>query len=612
MLLTEELQQKVDRGEITTSKFLDMLREDLELFCDVCLKIQTKAGDLKNFRFNRPQKYFLEIVHKQLQKTGRIRLIILKGRQLGISTLIEALLFQMVTTKHHQNAKVIAHTYDATEMIFEMAKRFHKYMPPWARPMTTIDNRGELSFNNPSRKPEEQFNNPGLDSSFGVFTAGSKGQGRGGTIRALHCSEVPYWEGDASKIMLGLLNAVPKTGQATRGTMVFIESTAKGVGDYFYKKYHAAKAAMKLGELNTESVESGFWAVFLPWYLHDEYQSEVPFDFAPTEEERRLMEEEQEGWDIVNPFTGKKTLSATQIMFRRHTIANDCDGDLNMFRQEYPLFDEEAFITSGASYFDIEGVNARKKAIIEKGIAPVFVGEMELEGVDERRKKGEPPQLTPTSYGRLHIWRQPEEKGEYVYFADVGHGVRGGDNSVITVLDLETGYQCAVWRGIIAPDKLADAIYELGRYYNWAYGTPETNGHGISTMVRLRNLRYKSLYLRLAYHKHSSEPTEMEGWQTNLKTRPLMLDTLKKMFREDIIVVNDLETLDEMLTFILNDSGKFEAQDGCHDDHVFALAGACRMMVENKSPLRKSKRKGEEFRRFRGHHRYDIDPVTGY
>lgn len=612
MILTPTLERQLLSGELKGEDFLKMLLEDFELYADACLKIQTKAGDLIPFRLNRAQQVFLEICQKQLKETGRIRLVIVKGRQMGISTFIEAILFRMAQMMPNHHVKVIAHDTEAVVRIFDMAKRFYKYLPDFLRPMTKFNNRQELTFANPSNDPKSLKENPGLDSSFGVYTAGAKGAGRSATLRGVHASEVPHWGDTAAKTMLGLLNSVPKAGDAANGTMVFIESTAKGVGDYFYRRYMNARAAQRKRGVEDLTAEAGFWPVFLPWYLMDEYVQPVPDVFVPTEAERKLLEEEQTDWSYVNPATGRKTLSKGQIMFMRQTLEVDCEGDSDMFHQEYPLTDDEAFVASGACFFDVPSVIARRKTVMD-GLHSEFTGDIEWQPYSDELSRADKkdPLLIPLQHGPLTIWKKPETDTDYVYFADVGQGVRGGDESVCTVFNLETGYQCAVWAGILAPDKFGDVIYKLGKYYNFAYGTPETNAHGISTLDRLRALRYPSLYLRPAYDKHTVEATEKEGWQTNLRTRPLMLDTFKKMFRDNTIVINDRETLDQMLTFVMDDNGKFQAQEGCHDDRVFAAAGAARMLVEHNSPLRRSRRASYRGpKRTRPEARFD--PVTGY
>ncbi len=457
MIFTPELEEDILSGKVTGEQFIHMLVDDFELYADGCLKIQTKAGELIPFKLNNPQKIFLEICRKQLKETGRIRLIIVKGRQMGISTFIEGILFRMAQMMPNHHVKVIAHDSEAVVRIFDMAKRFYKYLPEFLRPMTKFNNRQELTFANPDSDSKRLQENPGLDSSFGVYTAGSKGAGRSATLRGIHASEVPHWGDSAGKTMLGLLNSVPKAGAATNGTMVFIESTAKGVGDYFHRRFMKAKEALARGDSEENSAERGFWPVFLPWYLMEEYTLEVPENFAVLEAERVLMEEEQKDWEYINPATGKKTLSAGQIMFMRQTLEDDCEGDLEMFHQEYPLTADEAFVSSGACYFDTASVILRRKTVLEK-IKPTFVGDIEWQPfIGEQAGRGDKRgSLIPNTYGALQIWEHPTTDTDYVYFADVGQGVRGGDESVISIFNLETGNQCAVWGGVIAPDKLAD------------------------------------------------------------------------------------------------------------------------------------------------------------
>lgn len=530
------------------------------------------------FGLNRAQQIFHEKVERLKAKYGKVRVVLLKARQWGGSTYIASRIFKKTTTAFNQHSKVVAHSAEMAMKLLQMYTRFYDMLPLELQPMKKYRSKQELSFENPTQNNEERKKMPGLLSSIGVYSAETKGAGRGSTLRQLHLSEVSSWE-NPEKTALALLNTVPSTGGDSEDTEIYIESTAMGVGDYFYKKYYSAKR-QDFGE--------EFHAIFIPWYVHEAYTIQAPVSFERdlNEDERKLLEEEHTEWEYVNPETGRKTLSLNQLYWRRITIATQCDHDEKMFRQEYPLTDEEAFIASGLAFFDAEDLQ-RRIEVVQREVQPVFVGDLEWKKVKtgDNRRKQEPVLLKNPHGGMLSIWAQPEKGEAYVYFADVGEGVRGSDFSVIHIFRRRDGYQCARWRGRLEPDKLADVVFDLGHYYNWAFGTPETNNHGLTTILRLKELRYPTTYKRQVYDKSFVEPKEQEGWVTSARTRPLMLDSLRKMFRDGDIILNCLVTLEEMKTFV-KVNNKYQAQEGCYDDCVMSAAGACQMLVELPAPAK--------------------------
>ena len=558
MRISKQLLDDVKAGRVD---LVQLLLDDLELFSEYALYIQTKGGNIVEFVFNTPQLIMHEWCEEQLALFGWIRAVLLKARQFGGSTYVAGRLFHKVSTRPNQHAKVVAHQAEPALKLLQMYQRFFDKMPEELRPMKRYQSKSELTFANPSTVPEERAQNPGLESSLGVYSAKSQGAGRGSTLRLLHCSEVAFWE-DAEPTMLGLLNTVPSSETDGKGTEVFLESTANGVGNYFYNMYMTAKRG-----------EGTFRALFIPWYVHPDYRATPPvgFEGTLTKLERELLDVEHKDWDYVNPGTGRKTLSLPQLFWRRVTIATLCANDPRKFQQEYPLTDTEAFVTSGSAFFDPEAVQARLTAVIG-GEGAIFRGELEFD-------KKEPKLLEDELTGCLKIWKKPEPKKSYVYFADVAEGVEGGDRCCVQVLCRDTGEQVARWLGHTDPDSFAQICYDLGRYYNWAYGTPEAMGHGLVTLMRLKELGYPYIYTRQVYDQTLNTYRQQEGWLTTQRTRPIMLEALRSAFRDGEAIINCPDTLGEMQTFIMVNR-KLRAQDGCHDDAVMALAGAAQMLNE--------------------------------
>jgi len=311
------------------------LKDDFEFYARNNLKIRVKEGGVVPFILNKSQKYLLEIRNKQKILTGKVRIIILKARQLGLSTEIQGFAYHTITHNKGYQGFIMTHESGATDNLFKMAKRFHENSIPELRPAIAKSNAKEMSFS-------------ALDSGYKLGTAGNKNTGRSATIQFLHCSEVAMWK-NGGEIAAGLMEAVPNVS----GTEVYLESTAKGVGNYFHQQWQLAEAGM-----------SDFIPVFIPWFWDQTYIEPVPEDFSLLPEEK----------DLKNIYQ----LSDEQIMFRRLKIAKLRDGGANgevKFKEEYPSTAAEAFQYSGDdSFIGADMVTyARKRKDVEP-VGPLVIG----------------------------------------------------------------------------------------------------------------------------------------------------------------------------------------------------------------------------------------------
>ena len=289
-------------------------------YIESCLKIRTKSGAVVPFRLNAAQQKLYAVAKHQQDEGKPVRIIILKARQLGFSTLTEALLFHACATRSNVNALVVAHREDATANLFRMSKLFYDELPAPVKPMLRTSNAQELVFENPSRASRGAL--PGLRSRFRCATAGGRGIGRSDTLQCVHLSEYAFWpEGGESKAatLAGILQAVP----SRPGTMVIMESTANGCED-FKDRWDAAVAG-----------ENDFEPVFFAWFENPDYAMPVEPGIEWTAEERETRERYSLSWE--------------QLRWRRWCIANNCGGSRDMFRQEYPANPDEAFLHSGSS-----------------------------------------------------------------------------------------------------------------------------------------------------------------------------------------------------------------------------------------------------------------------
>ena len=172
--------------------------------------------------------------------------------------------------------------------------------------------------------------------------------------------------------------------------------------------------------------------------------------------------------------------------------------------------------------------------------------------------------------GCIRVFRLPEQGIPYVIGADTA-GL-GSDSFVAQVLDNRTGEQAAILRGKFDEDVFARQLYCLGMFYNAALIAVETN-FSTYPVMELERLHYPKQYVRESVDDYTHAPKQSYGFLTNSKTRPIILAELIKAVRDDIGIVNDETTLQEMLTFIRNEETlRPEAEPGAHDDCVMSLA----------------------------------------
>lgn len=305
------------------------LRDDLPYYAAKCLKIRTKSGAIEPLKFNRAQQYVHEQLEKQKAETGRVRALILKGRQQGCSTYVEGRYYHRSTHSRGLRAFILTHEDAATQNLFEMVNRYHEHCNPLVKPSTGAANAKELNFD-------------ALDSAYKVGTAGTKGVGRSSTLQLFHGSEVGFWP-HAETHAAGVLQAVPDEA----GTEIILESTANGVGNFFHQKWRDA-----------ETGKSDYIAIFVPWFWQEEYRKEPPADFSLDEEEREYAE--QYGLDDQ------------QMCWRRAKIVELKDPIL--FKQEYPATAAEAFQMSGHDSFIPPELVARARKAKCEASGPLVIG----------------------------------------------------------------------------------------------------------------------------------------------------------------------------------------------------------------------------------------------
>lgn len=305
------------------------LRNDLGRYASKCLKIRAKSGDIVPLVLNRAQQYLHGKLEEQKAKTGRVRALVLKGRQQGISTYIGARFYHRATHSRGIRVFILTHEQDATDNLFGMVERYHQRCNPLVKPSTGASNAKELSFDK-------------LESGYAVGTAGTKAVGRSQTIQLFHGSEVAFWP-NAQGHFAGVVQAIPDLP----GTEIILESTANGLGGEFHERWQKA-----------ESGQGDYVAIFIPWYWQPEYSRPAPAEFMLDDEETE--------------YAAAYSLTNEQMAWRRAKIAELKDPLL--FKQEYPATAAEAFqLTGHDSYIKPELVLKARKAQHE-GIGSLVIG----------------------------------------------------------------------------------------------------------------------------------------------------------------------------------------------------------------------------------------------
>lgn len=538
--------------------FAYKLRHDRLWYMKNFLKIRNKQSKLVPFTPNHAQLEFEKIIEKDEKEHKPKRYIILKARQLGMSTFTEGYIYHDTSTRPYVNSLIIAHEEKATLNLFQMSRLFYEACPLAIRPMKKYSNGKQIVFENPTTDDAEKLVNPGLRSKITIATAGTSDTARSGTYHNVHVSEVAFFP-NPENTMLALLQCVPDDPN----TFVCLESTANGVGGYFYDMWYAACRG-----------ENDFTPIFFPWFTDPTYSR--PFDSE---------EEKQEFIDNVNAVhldaSGKKVhtdewlliqqfnVSYEQLNWRKHTIKNKCGGDLDLFHQEYPSTPEEAFIASGRPVFDMKSLKEYEIACVP----PIM--QCDITSSDDKIK------LLESDKGLLKIWFKPEKDMTYVIGADVAEGLATGDYSVAIVMDEDLNI-CAKWRGHIDPDLFGQILVNLARLYNEAYIVPENNNHGLTTIKYITNAEYWNIFYTKVYDKLNDTITKKLGWSTNKKTKPLAIDKLAEYIREKFLGIWDFEIIEECYSYVIDDRGATNAQEGMHDDCVMALAICLQGFLEHR------------------------------
>lgn len=524
-------------------------------FCSTFLKIKNKQGQIVPLNFNTPQKIIWNKIEPLILSGEPIRVIILKARQEGVSTLIEALIFWLTYITSNHKACIIGHESKSSSNLFEMFKRFYNYLPAFIKYELKKSNAKILEYSK-------------TGSSMEVLTAeGREGVARSNTLQIIHATEVAFYP-DAEAVMTAMLQSLTDEGH------YFEESTANGASGRFYDDWQSAVAG-----------ENDMIPIFLAWFELPEYSSE----FKSEQEKQRLIETLTE---TEKSLIENYKVTYEQLKWRRNTIRFKCFNDENVFKQEYPSDDVEAFLVSGRPVFDTEICNFNYK--LYKNFVPQ---RFRLEYVYENGNVVG-VQSYDDAYGNWYMFEEVDvedcDNYRFAVGTDVAEGLEQGDYSAMEVLDRKTMKFPIKYHGHIDPDLLAEEQHKLHLYLNKkAYFCTERNNHGLTTISVAYRLKVKQYY-QTNYMKGYEIDTNSLGFKTTMLTKPMIINDLNQAIRENAFVDEDKNFWKEAITFVRNATGQMTAQGKdkspntkCYDDRVMAkaLAIVCHKWQPNYTGL---------------------------
>lgn len=560
----------------------ERIRSDFEYWASRFAKIVTKPGELELFQMNEGQRALRAKIESRRAEGKPPRILVLKARQIGFSTLTQLGLLHRCTMRPHNNALTVSHKRPASAKLYRMANKAYANLPndPFLKPRLGSYKTGhEMHFEGDGNSHEGGFF---PDSYYTVETAGEADIARGGTYREVHGSEVAHWA-EILENFTAIMAAVPEDPE----TLIVYETTANGYNEY------------KDWWDDAEEGRSEWDAFFWPWHKQLEYQLGFINDdarerFVVGDPNTRYAEEEP---DLVRNLG----LSLEQLHWRRRKIANDYGGKIEKFHQEYPSTPEEAFITTGGKVFDryriaqllvrVDITDPRAPTLEHPGPT---IGDLTPKAtrMDPSRNGGtiEVPTEAlwiPRQSGIVNAsapWRlwlegekeQPEKPSEYIVTADVSGGkteqTDEPDYHAIEVIDHASGEQVAEYQSRVEPRLLAEQVILAALFFNQAYIVVERTGSWGYPVIEVLWLdyHYPHMYRSKKVGKMTESTEDRLGFDTTQRTKPLLVAGAEELVRIEEDGINSRVLANEARSYIRTEKGTTEAEPGRFDDCLMA------------------------------------------
>jgi hypothetical protein len=583
------------------------IRNDPQFFIENFLKIQPKGEPLSPFILNPSQKIVVDLVKKKIENGEPIRLVICKNRQVGMSTLTEALVFWATVVNPSYHSLLVAPSRPRAQSLFEISNTFYENLPDWFRPFRKYKTKNEIIFEQPNEKLRKT--NPGLGSSIRITPAKDLTAPRGLALSCAHLSEVPYYDAYMEDFFPALASAIPHRHR----TLVIFESTPLGRGGYFYDTYMGAKFK-ESDDPEVRAMWNGYEPVFLPWMI-DPRCSWPKNQITQDEIDFIMSHLDKYEIDLVD----NHKCNVYQLKWRREEIKANCNGDVMKFRRENPATEEEAFSLSGTYFFTEEARNyyesiqkeGKKGILTYKGNANLAATTIDF--VDKDKLKYIMTNLTPEEkeeykielikkYGfdiskfdkisPIEIFHMPKRDEKYVMGVDPAYGM-GRDYSAIVVLDDRLQVCATFYSNEMPIDLFEDEVIKLHKFYNDAMLNLETTGPGNGMMFKLR----KNIKKWWAWEKWDSSDKRHKlqsiGFDATNRSNSAIDALLAWAFNSRKISTTSSNIIKEMLVFqYFEESDKCGAPSGYHDD-LMRACGLALLSIEDLGSIQYAKKSSE-------------------
>lgn len=540
--------------------------------------IRSEDNQIISFKAKPAQEKLYEIVQEEKKRTKdiygyeQVKLIVLKGRQLGISTEKAMINMDNMIQVPLYNTLVLAHDDETTGLLYDIYKRCYENIPERVDIVDHEDNvikanhpiRPETKAKSGKKMEFKMQDEKGRDigGRLNVRTAGGGDNvGKGITLNAVHLSEVANYD-HFRDVLSSTSQALPRKSDI----FLMLESTANGVsgkGEGFYKLWEKSEQQWTRYIEGKSNHFDGYRPVFLPWYDDDKYSLPLRggeltdlegIDFGTIGKKDFLQREEY--------LMDEMGLSIEQINWYRWCIKNKCSYDLQEAYRYYPTFPRDAFLASDSCFFNTTELYDLKETLKDEGEREHSIG-----FIDEDMK------FVEDAMGDLKIYDFPDPMYEnrYVVSADPSRNVEGADYGAMMVFDRLEQKIVAKWHGRMEEDDLALTMMRIGYFYNHALLIPEGN---LSTVVNILKPDGLVPYRGDVFFQLTGNKLKF-GYHQDKKTRKDLLDFYKSWIKDHYNKLPDLSTVEEHNDFVKvmkNGTVRPEAQEGSNDDQVFALA----------------------------------------
>jgi hypothetical protein len=492
-------------------------------------KIKDKDGRVVTFKPNDIQLRHLA------ERSGTRFNRILKARQFGFTTLYSIDLLDESLWNPGIASAIIAH--EAKKLIgyFAIVKLAFDNLPEELKPATKTDTKYRYDFLN-------RFDGIPLNSSIYVDT-----DIRGGTVQNLHVTEIAYIK-DLARLAAGSKQAVPLTGRISE------ETTANGFNQ-FYDDFINAWNNPNPGPMD-------YRAYFYPWFMHSGYKLDQMLEgYTDYEEWLKNYALQEYNITVTDQMLAWRRWKMSQLVAENQ--AAGLSGE-QLFKQEYPATIGEAFQSGAGNVFNTEKIDRTTPTphLTYEQMQSQTSDPAILEKAKNLIDKG------------VRFWYLPQPGYTYVTGVDPSDG-DGSDNGAIAVWikdlkNIEDPIEKhAEYYGKLRPDELGDLAVEISQFYNNAYLGVENNM--LSCILHIStNTGYSNYYFTTRIDEKTLKRTKKLGWNTNSKTRDVMIDDFIQLYDEDNLKINSGLTLSEMRTFVRKENGKREHANGKFDDMLFA------------------------------------------